>query len=145
MADSNQNSSRIYVSYFKHFYTIKNALYFPVQAGAATGNYNPTIEGDNSGNNISQLNFIYSELTVLYWVWKNAPKTKYVGFCHYRRFFDFSNVESFPLAYTRYSEKDISLIENLPTVDLDRLLLDCDLVIPVRITMPHSLRRNYEK
>lgn len=40
---------------------------------------------DNTGDNISIKNPNYCELTGIYWVWKNALKTKYVGFEHYRR------------------------------------------------------------
>lgn len=39
------------------------------------------------GKNINQLNQFYSELTTLYWVWKNKIYSKVIGFCHYRRIF----------------------------------------------------------
>lgn len=41
---------------------------------------------DNTGDNISNLNKYYAELTGQYWAWKNS-NNKYIGFCHYRRFF----------------------------------------------------------
>lgn len=46
--------------------------------------------GDNSGENISKENRRYSEITVLYWVWKNYDKLnnpEYIGFMQYRRHF----------------------------------------------------------
>ena len=46
--------------------------------------------GDNTGDNISKHNRKYSEITVLYWVWKNYDKINnpdYIGFMQYRRHF----------------------------------------------------------
>jgi hypothetical protein len=53
--------------------------------------YNEPIKNcilDNEGDNISEKNPIYSELTGHYWIWKNTPKTKYIGVEHHRRHFD---------------------------------------------------------
>lgn len=42
--------------------------------------------GDDGGDNISDQNCYFSELTGLYWVWKNVHDIDYVGTCHYRRY-----------------------------------------------------------
>lgn len=53
---------------------------------------------DNTGDNISDKNQNYAELTGNYWVWKNfLPQNndvEYIGFCHYRRFLDFDKKAS---------------------------------------------------
>lgn len=44
---------------------------------------NTSVEGEN----INYLNKFYSELTTLYYVWKNNKESFYIGFSHYRRLF----------------------------------------------------------
>lgn len=47
------------------------------------------------GDNINYLNKFYSELTTMYYVWKNNIRSKQIGFCHYRRrFFEYLDVEA---------------------------------------------------
>ena len=46
---------------------------------------NTSVEGED----INHLNRFYSEMTTMYWVWKNKKRSKYVGFCHYRRRFTY--------------------------------------------------------
>lgn len=39
------------------------------------------------GENINHLNKFYSELTTMYYVWRNRQYSPYIGFSHYRRMF----------------------------------------------------------
>ncbi len=61
----------------------------PVLGGAASceGERSEDLAYDDEGDNISEYNHLYSELTVAFWLWKKAPKEKYLGLCHYRRHF----------------------------------------------------------
>lgn len=49
---------------------------------------------DVDGKNINYLNPVYSEMVTMWYVWKNAVKSSYVGFNHYRRRFEPSRMPS---------------------------------------------------
>lgn len=55
---------------------------------------------DDIGDNISNKNPYYCELTGLYWIWKNLTD-EYIGIVHYRRFFTESFFESHFLKETK--------------------------------------------
>ncbi len=63
---------------------IENEIVKPLLLGAANKNVNFAGFKDNDGDNISDLNPIYCELTGQYWMWKNI-ECDYIGFFHYRR------------------------------------------------------------
>ena len=50
--------------------------------------------GDNTGDNISELNGLFCELTGLYWGWKNLS-ADYIGLSHYRRLYAFPSFLDF--------------------------------------------------
>jgi hypothetical protein len=84
------SSVKIYVVGFDRFGAPPSDIFVPIQAGKAISLNQFEVLGDNTGDNISELNPIYAEMTAMYWVWKNAIKSDYVGFFHYRRYLDFS-------------------------------------------------------
>lgn len=95
-------------------------LYLPIHVGAEGKNYLGYM-GDNSGQNISNLNPYYSELTGLYWAWKNLD-CDYLGLVHYRRYF------------TKKSQNfsDNIKIDDviLSQIDIEYLLDNADVIVP---------------
>lgn len=81
---------KIYVSCHKDCYMPKGKFFFPIQVGAKNAQVRFTgILHDDVGENISEKNQTYCELTAQYWAWKNE-QADYYGFFHYRRYLSFS-------------------------------------------------------
>ncbi|WP_167459543.1 DUF4422 domain-containing protein [Pedobacter jejuensis] len=61
----------------------------PIQVGKIFSNLELGFISDDDGNNISAKNKTFSELTAVYWIWKNLDKisSEFIGLCHYRRYF----------------------------------------------------------
>jgi hypothetical protein len=69
----------------KKFTVPDDEMYVPLQVGSA-GKESLGYLCDDTGDNISEQNCYYSELTGVYWVWKNDIQSDIVGICHYRRY-----------------------------------------------------------
>lgn len=70
----------------KKYIIPKDDIYLPIHSGAALSNFDLGYQRDDEGDNISYKNPNYSELTALYWLWKNDD-SDYKGLVHYRRHF----------------------------------------------------------
>jgi len=81
-----EKSLQIFVATHVAFNPPDDPLYVPLHVGKS-GKPDLGYIGDNTGENISDLNFLYGELTGLYWIWHNVQGLDYVGLCHYRRYF----------------------------------------------------------
>ncbi len=80
----------IFIVCHKPVDVISNDVYKPIHVGRAISKYKNEMSymiGDDTGENISDKNPYFCELTAQYWAWKNYNETEYIGFCHYRRFF----------------------------------------------------------
>lgn len=78
---------KILVSTHKPYVMPKdNSLYLPIQVGCDEVEERFGYQGDNTGDNISYKHRFYSDLSAVYWGWKNLD-VDYMGSCHYRRYF----------------------------------------------------------
>ena len=81
---------KIFVSCHKPSKLPACELFVPIQVGSALAKTRMDMLQDDEGDNISDKNRMYCELTAQYWIWKHV-EADYYGFCHYRRFFSFSD------------------------------------------------------
>ncbi len=105
-----------------------------IQVGAALTDQVICTIRDNVGDNISEKNKTYCEITALYWIWKN-DKSDYAGLCHYRRHFE---VTEDIIVHLKKSRIDVVLtipILNFPSVramyEKDHLIEDWDIMLEV--------------
>lgn len=70
---------------------LKEDFYTPfteeIQVGAALTDADISKLKDNTGENLSERNQDYCEMSAVYWAWKNDRDSDYIGLCHYRRRF----------------------------------------------------------
>ncbi len=92
---SNKPNVKIIVAAHKNYQMPSDNMYLPLHVGAE-GKFDydgsPLDFGfikDNTGDNISELNPCFCELTGLYWAWKNLH-ADFIGLVHYRRYFSLS-------------------------------------------------------
>lgn len=153
----------IYVSHYKDYYRYKNEMFKHFFVGNKLNKKNNTMKlpGDDTGDNISEKNASFCELTLMYWVWKNTHQD-YVGFCHYRRFLIYNDenttknkkiVKFINRVYNgvarrilknkdwkeKYIEKKLDeFVKNIGN-DISKF----DVILPHPVLMPMTLRENY--
>lgn len=96
--------------------------YKVIRVGANNSGLKDSFLRDNDGDNISDLNPYYCELTGLYWAWKNFPESvEYIGLTHYRRYF------------CDYIDHNTSISENIIRKDrIISILTNHDVILPHR-------------
>ena len=88
--------------------------------------------GDDTGDNISELNLYLNEVTALYWMWKNTSHD-IIGLNHYRRFF--TAQEDLNYDFVKLSTNIIEFdSENILSREAaEKILQDYDIILPENI------------
>ncbi len=79
--------------------------------GPAAVGLGPESATDKLRNGDSLLNQRWSELSAIYKIWQEGPRSEVVGFCHYRRYLSFSQEMSSQSKYT-VSESQLTALMN---------------------------------
>lgn len=107
---------KIIVATHKQYWMPSDEMYMPIHVGRE-GKQDLGYVGDNSGDNISEKNANFCELTGLYWAWKNL-NADYIGLAHYRRHFCMKG--------TKGDKKDKVLTKE----QLETVLKNHDIILP---------------
>ena len=126
--DTAEKTVEIYTVYHKPWKIYQNDIVIPIHAGRAlnTERARPLLNkmiGDDTGDNISIKNQNYSELTALYWMWKNS-KADYVGLMHYRRYFNLT-----PPVPSEHPCKEILCFLGLEADNIKKIMSDYDVIV----------------
>jgi len=131
---------RMLVCYYRDVYLrSKDSAYLEVQCGKDATGIDLEMQGDNTGLNISSRNRYWSEITALYWAWKNMGRSDYVGLCSYRRYFNFNSRSKAPVHVIAREQA-----EKVAAIDLSiisKIFKNYDIIVPEPYTYAHSIRR----
>lgn len=101
-----------------------NELLVPIQAGRKTAAYKLSMQGDDSGINLSNRNVNYCELSALYWIWHNT-RHKCFGLCHYRRFFNLRDERQELDSFDNFT-----VLSGHSNIIINQLMKEYDLILP---------------
>lgn len=110
-------------------------IYMPIQVGKALHpDLDLGFQCDNTGDNISEKNGSYCELTAIYWAWKNLKDVDYIGLCHYRRYFAKDR------KFVNIIQKDS--LEQKDLIDINHILpKEKEVILPTFWTMPQPINK----
>lgn len=115
---------KILVACHKDAPLLESNVFAPIHVGRAIADDNARrtlihLPGDDTGENISDKNLSYAELTAAYWAWRNLStlgNPDFIGLMHYRRYLDLLN-----------TNQEVTVLSSAPESirpDLDRMTLD---------------------
>ena len=78
------------VAFHKKYFSYEDDIITPIYVGAKINKENLKYLKDSTGDNISEKNENFCELTGMYWIWKNVDADFY-GMMHYRRYLSFED------------------------------------------------------
>lgn len=131
--------AKIFLSYHKPSVLLSDDIFTPIHVGRAMRDITPdswlaqNLIGDDTGDNISNKNANYCELTAQYWAWKNEKNADYIGFMHYRRHLNFNlkkryNANRWGVVSHPCIDSDYVSRFGLTAENIEKIISDYDLV-----------------
>lgn len=121
----------------------KHPLLVPIQVGTALADQRfPGFLYDDTGENISDKNRSYCELTAQYWTWKNVD-ADYYGFFHYRRYLYPDGNAKRP--YRIEKRPQAALLDKLGYKNFADIIQQYDLILPIGENMYIPVREHYAR
>ena len=126
---------KLYICYHKSFPEPDGEIFQPIQVGKKIAETALPMIGDDTGDNISEKNLSFCELTATYWIWKNV-REDIVGLFHYRRYL---NLRTKDTKFHRFSD-DFAETYGLRAEHIKKLLKQYDVLLPVQL--PRRIKDN---
>jgi hypothetical protein len=134
--------------------------YRHIWAGKAGKKEPSLLTGDDTGEHISDKNPYYSELTAIYWIWKNIT-ADIIGTCHYRRFytthpepFIYKMKRSLYLVLGLYRKRNGLIYTSninywkdkiIQQEQIDELLKEYDAILPQHRTLKYTVEEHFKR
>lgn len=134
-----QNSFEIYSCFHKRFDTSHLLGITPVYSGSAAYTATDGELTDILSDSTSLNNNRWSELSAIYKIWKEGERSDVIGFCHYRRLFNFGKngvLENIKVAYSELPD-DFTL--NISNKDMSKKLAGNESIV---VAKPVQLNEN---
>ncbi|MDB5193393.1 MAG: hypothetical protein JWQ96_2956 [Segetibacter sp.] len=135
---------KLYTAYHKSAFLPAADYVIPIQVGAVSATSKLDMIRDDEGENISKYNSFFSELTALYWIWKQADRSESEawGICHYRRYFTLDKCKLFFIkksrVYYQFNPENLeSVLSKQLYNKLEELLEENDVILQ-RPTYAHK-------
>ena len=118
--DKKEKNVTVIVAAHKKYQMPEDKMYMPVHVGSK-GKDSIGYQRDDEGDNISEKNPFFCELTGLFWAWKNL-KSDYIGLVHYRRYFS---------EYNKKMKKEEEKFKHVLSYDeAEKILENTDVILP---------------